>query len=202
MSDKKLLHPRARFRIVENVEYILKDAQGNTKKIFQENRLARFLIGKMGWLSPLWINSIFAPFISPFLGAFSDRRVISNLVTNAGMAGIASRINGSGSEAAFTYIAVGTGTNAAAATDTTLQTEITDSGLARAGATASRVTVDVTNDGARLIYTFSVGGTKAITESGVLNDATTGVLLARQVFTAVNVTSGDSLQITWTFDVD
>jgi len=128
--------------------------------------------------------------------------MISNLVTDAGKAGVASRINGSGSEAAFTYIAVGTGATAADAADTTLQTEITDSGLARVAATASRVTVDVTNDGARLVTTFSVSGTKAVTESGVLNAASSGVLLARQVFSAINVVNGDSLQITWTFDVD
>jgi len=41
-----------------------------------------------------------------------------------------------------------------------------------------------------------------VTESGVLNDASTGTLLARQVFSAINVASGDSLQITWKIDVD
>jgi hypothetical protein len=193
---------RARFRLPYNVEYTLRDRDGNVRPIFQENRLARFLIGKKGLLSPLWINSRFAPFLAPFLGHYAGTRVVSNLVTDAGKAGVASRINGSGSEAAFTYIAVGTGATAANAADTTLQTEITDSGLARAAATASRVTVDVTNDGARLALTFSVSGTKAVTESGVLNAGSSGVLLCRQVFSAINVISGDSLTITWTIDVD
>lgn len=135
-------------------------------------------------------------------GKIKDKRVIKNLVVDAGKAGVASRINGSGAEAAFTFIAVGIGTTAAAAGDTTLQTEITDSGMARAAATASRVTVDVTNDGARLDKTFSVTGTKAVTEAGVLNAASAGTLLGRQVFSAVNVVNTDTLQVIYTFDVD
>lgn len=126
-----------------------------------------------------------------------DTGWLKNLITNAGLAGLASRTNGDGSEAAFTYLAVGTGTTAAAAGDTTLETEITDSGLARAAGTASRTTTTVTNDTARLTKTFSVTGTKAVTEIGILNAASTGTLLCRQVFTAVNVQNGDSLAVTY-----
>lgn len=124
------------------------------------------------------------------------------MITNAGMAGVASRINGAGSENAFTYIAIGIGTNAAAATDTTLQSEITTNGGERAAATCTRVTTDVTNDTAQNVVTFNFTGTFAVTEAGVLNAASTGTLLCRQVFTAVNVASGDSLQITFKVDVD
>ena len=184
-----------------NVSYILKDKDGNIKPIFQENFIARFLL-KMGLLSPLWINRSYAFSLAPFLGYWGKCRRVSNLVTNAGQAGIASRINGAGAEAAFTYIALGTGTNAANATDTTLQTELATSGLSRAAASVSRVTTDVTNDTARLTNTFSVTGSAAITESGVLNAASSGTLLARQVFSAVNVVNTDSLSVTWSFDVD
>lgn len=184
-----------------NVEYVLRDAEGNVKPMFQENGLCRFLL-KNSVLNPHWINSKIASFLMPFLGRWSDKRMVSNLITNAGMAGVASRINGSGAEAAFTYIGVGTGTTAAAVGNTTLETEIVDSGLDRAAATAARTTVDVTNDAATLAKTFSVTGTKAVTESGVFNAVSGGVLLARQVFSAVNVVSGDSLAITWTIDVD
>lgn len=190
------------FNLGHNVSYVLRDKDGKVKPLFQENRLARFLIGHKGWLSPQWINSAFAPILSPFLGSWSSKMEIHNLITNAGAAGVASRINGSGGEAAFTYIAVGTGTNAAAVGDTTLETELASAGLSRAAATASRVTTDVTNDSARLAYTFTVTGTAAVTESGVLNASSGGVLLARQVFSAVNVINGDSLSVTWTFDVD
>lgn len=132
-------------------------------------------------------------------GNIKDFRKLRNLITSAGLAGLASRINGDGSAAAFTYLAVGTGTGAAAAGDTTLGTEITDSGLARAAATCSRTQTNVANDTAKLSKTWSVSGTKAVTEVGALNADTDGTLLGRQVFTAVNVVSGDSLQIDYSF---
>jgi hypothetical protein len=126
---------------------------------------------------------------------FSQR--VKNLITSAGKAGLASRCNGSGAEAAFTYIALGTGTNAAAVGDTTLQTELAASGLSRANATASRTTTSVSNDTARLVHTFTVSGTVAVTEAGILNASSGGVLLCRTVFSAVNVVSGDSLVVTY-----
>lgn len=163
---------------------------GEPKKVFQENKLFIWAM-KKGILSP------YAPKIPLLLGHWSAKKTVSNLVTTAGKAGIASRINGSGGEAAFTYIAVGTGTAAAAAGDTALQTETAASGLSRVNATASRVTTTTTNDTAQLQNTFSVTGTVAVTESGILNASSSGTLLARQVFSAVNVVNGDSLQVTW-----
>lgn len=186
---------RAKTHLKENMTYRVFDKDGNVKPIFQQNKLFTWLM-KKGIVSPHFIK---IPFL---LGRWQDHMVGANLITNAGMAGVASRINGDGSEAAFTYIAVGTGTTAAAATDTTLETEISDSGLSRAAATASRTTTDVTNDTARLQKTFSVTGTKAVTEAGALNAASVGVLLNRQVFSAINVVNGDSLQITIDVDVD
>jgi hypothetical protein len=176
--------------IPENVEYVLRDKDGNVKPLFQENRLFRFLLRK-GIVSPN------APKISFLLGTWQNVKVQPNLVTSAGKAGAASRINGSGGEAAFTYIAVGTGATAASVSDTALQTELAASGLSRVNATASRITTSVTNDTAQLQTTFTVTGTQAVTESGILNNSSGGTLLARQVFSAINVVNGDSLQITW-----
>ena len=68
-------------------------------------------------------------------GVIKDERFISNLITNAGFAGMASRCNGDGAEAVFTYIAVGTGNTAAAVGDTTLETELAADGLSRAAGT-------------------------------------------------------------------
>lgn len=116
------------------------------------------------------------------------------MITSAGKAGVASRINGSGSEAAFTYLELGTGTTAAAVGNTALETPITDSGLARAAATCTRTTTSVANDTAKLDYTWTASGSKAITECGAFNAASSGTLLARNVFSAVNVVSGDSFQ--------
>ena len=192
---------KARVGMVENVEYVLRDKFGNIKPLFQENSLLRFLL-KHELISPLWVNKWYSAILSPFFGFWAHKKLVSNLVTDTGRAGVASRINGSGAEAAFTYIAVGTGTTAANVTDTALETELAADGLSRAAASVSRVTTDVTDDSARMTVTFSVTGTQAVTESGVLNAASSGVLLARQVFTAVNVVNGDSLAVTWTIDVD
>lgn len=134
-------------------------------------------------------------------GEIKEEREDDNLIVNAGLAGIASRLNGSGAEAAFTYLAVGTGAVAAAAGDTTLGTELSASGLARAAATATRATTTVTNDTAVLDYTWSVTGTAAVTEVGALNAASVGTLLGRQVFAAINVANGDSLQMTYSFSI-
>lgn len=186
----------AQLRSSDNVEYVLRDKNGTIKPLFQENAFAKALL-KSGALSPLWITRWYAPLISLFLGYNSYSKVIGNLVTTVGFAGSAGRLMGSGSPAAFTWIAVGTGTNAAAITDTTLQTESSTSGLSRVSGTVSLVTTTGTNDTAQVTNTFSVTGTVAVTESGVLNASSSGTLLCRQVFSAINVVSGDSLAVTW-----
>lgn len=177
-------------------------ADGKAKAIFQESKLGNFLM-KKGIVSPSWINSKLSPVLSPFMGSWSSSKLHANLITNAGKAAVASRINGSGAEAVFASIGQGTGVTAANVADTALGTEVTASGGAAsgvhvvAGATASRTTTTVTNDTATFVGTVSITGTIAVTESGVFNATTNGTLLARQVFSAINVVNGDSLQYTW-----
>jgi len=190
-----LLKSRGRMKMKYNVAYELRDAEGNLKPIFQPNALMQYLV-KNGHLSP------HAPKIPFLFGHWSKRSVIANLVTTAGKGGVASRINGAGSEAVFDYIAIGEGTTAAAIGDTALESEISSAGGSRAQATASRTTTDTSNDTARLVNTFSFTGSFAVTESGVLNAGSGGTLLCRDVFSAINVENGDSLQITWDVDVD
>lgn len=128
-------------------------------------------------------------------GNLKDEREIKNVITKTGLAQIALLAGASGD--AFTYLALGTGATAATSDDTALETETSASGLARAAATVSRVTTTVTNDTLQLAKTFTAGASAAITECGILNAATDGVLLGRQVFSAVNVVSGDSLAVTY-----
>ncbi len=211
-------NPHAKVPTKENFTYVLRDKDGNVKKLWQANALGRLILKalryinpdpiakvigeggqvvssyvKSGLLNKLAANGIQLPMIT---GRFVNELKIANLVTSAGKAGIASRINGSGAEAAFTYIAIGTGTTAAAIGDTTLETEITTGGGARASATASRTTTTVTNDTATLVHTFTFSSSFAVTEAGALNAASSGVLGNRQVFSAVNVVSSDTLQVT------
>ena len=190
----KLLRFLGQIRFYENVEYVLKDKDGKIKPLFQPNKIFAWLV-KKGFASPF--THLEHSSLQFLMGSWRTSLNIRNLVTNAGFAGVASRIGGAGAEAVFTYIALGTGVVAAAVTDTTLGTEITTGGGARSNATASRVTTTVTNDTAQLQYTFTFSAGFAITESGVLNAASAGVLLCRQVFSAVNVVSTDQLQITW-----
>lgn len=183
------------YDMLHNVEYVVKGADGKVKPIFQQNELYTLAM-KKGILSPFAYQK-FGGIFAPVLGHWSGSAKVKNLITNAGFGGISSRVNGAGAQAAFTYIAVGTGVVAANVTDTTLGTETAASGLSRAAATCTQVTTTVTNDTAQQVVTFTVTGTVAVTESGVLNAASAGTLLCRQVFSAINVVSGDSLQITW-----
>jgi len=192
----------------DNVSYKLIGADGKTKKLFAMNSFGqsalRFFrkhvskpIGADGRVKPGVLNHLAAygvqiPFIS---GRFVNELNIANLMTNAGLAGLAGRMAGGSAAGVFDVIGVGTGTTAADAADTTLETETTDGGLGKAQGTVSLVTTTVTNDTNQVTKTFSVTDTKAITESGLLN--ATPTLLCHQVFAAINVVDGDSLQMTW-----
>lgn len=204
-------------RMYENVRYQLRDAQGRIKPMFAMNAFGNAILAavrakynaydergelKNTFLARLATNGIRIPFIT---GMWVGEMELANLVVDTGKAAVASRINGSGGEAAFTYIGIGIGATAAAAGDTALQTERDETGATNTNhksATASRVTTDVTNDTAQLVVTFNITATLAITESGVFNATPNGVMLCRQVFSAINVVSGDSLQVTWKIDVD
>jgi len=133
-------------------------------------------------------------------GKIVEERELKNLIVNAGKAEAAGLLNGVTS-GPFTYLAIGIGTTPAAAGDTALQSEITTGGGARASATCSRVTTAVTNDTAQLVHEWTFSSTFAVTEAGILDAAAAGNLLARQVFSAINVVSGSKLEITWKVQV-
>src|SRR3990167_6359449 len=110
-----------------NTEMRLIGADGKVKLIWQENKLCMKLINE-GILSPLWINSKMAFTLKPFLGHWAQSKKYKNLITNTGFAAIASRLNGNGSEAVFASIGQGTGSTAASAANTALETERTAAG--------------------------------------------------------------------------
>ena len=118
-------------------------------------------------------------------------------LTNTGFAGVALLMAG------IDYIGLGTGTTAAAATDTTLETETSATGLARAQGTVSQETTTVTDDTHQVVKTFtnSSAGTVAVTEAGIFADASGGIMYDHQVFSAVNVEVGNSLQVTYKIKV-
>ena len=126
------------------------------------------------------------------------------MITNAGRAVITARLYGVAA-AAFCAIGIGTGTNAPANTDTALQTGVTASGSADGGVhaiptastTPSSQTTTVANDTAQWQGTVTASGAIAVTEAGLFNADSAGTMLCRQTFSAVNLASGDSLQITF-----
>jgi len=130
--------------------------------------------------------------IDPATGVVKDRREVKNLVVTAGKQFIASRM-ASASAGVMSHMAVGTGTTAAAAGDTALQTEIGRvalSSLAAAGAVVTHAA------------TFPAGaGTGAVTEAGIFNASSAGTMQCRTVFPVVNKGADDAMQITWTVTV-
>lgn len=121
-------------------------------------------------------------------------------IPNAGLAEMSNLWSGESSPLKMTHIAVGTGDTAFAAADTTLETEITDSGLARVAATVTRETTNVTDDTTQLVTTFTVTGTKTIKEVGILNASSTGDLGGRTVLeTPKDVVNGSSYTVTYKF---
>ena len=118
-------------------------------------------------------------------GKLRLERKVKNTIVNVGKAQVAGLINGVVTTP-FTYIAIGTGTTAASASDTGLENE-----THREAATTSRETTSVTNDTAVLQVTFS-----GYAASG-------GNMLCRRTFSAINVDwdAGDALQVTWKITV-
>lgn len=94
----------------------------------------------------------------------------------------------------FKYHDSGVGTTAENITDTAMET--TD-GESRATGTQTESAANAY----RSVGTISYTTTKAITEHGLFNDATTGTLMDRTVFSAVNVVNGDSIQYTYTLTI-
>lgn len=120
-------------------------------------------------------------------------RDIPNTIVTAGKNDIASLITGAGS--VMTYMAVGTGTTAVAAGDTTLETESDRNALSTSGGTASTNTVE-------FVAVWNAGdGTGSLTEAGLFSASSGGTMLARTVFSAVNKGASDVLTITWTITV-
>lgn len=122
--------------------------------------------------------------------------MLATVFTNAGAAIITNRIISAGT--APKNIGWGIGTTAAAVTDTALVTESapTTAGGRTVG-TESRTTVTNTNDNYQVAGTVTAGSSLAITEAGLFDAVTSGNMLIRSVFSAVNVVSGDSIAFTF-----
>lgn len=113
-----------------------------------------------------------------------------NIITNAGIDFLCNAFGSSTRPAAMGYIAVGTGTTAAAAGDTKLATEsLRKASTYTHAAGTTKLTVT---------STFAPGeATGAITEAGAVNAATGGTFFDRVVFPVINKGASDTLTVTF-----
>ena len=116
-----------------------------------------------------------------------------NIIVNGGFDFVADAIgNASSRPGVMGWIALGTGTTAAAATQIALVTEIKRNAATYAHTTGTKV------------FTFTSSypagdATGAITEAGVFNAASAGSMFDRVVFPVVNKGADDSLTAVFTF---
>ena len=116
---------------------------------------------------------------------------VDNLVVTTGKGYVASRMKDA-TATAMSHMAIGTGSTAAAASDTALGSESARVALASPNGTVV--------SGADVTYTATFGagtGTAAITEAAILNASSSGTMLCRTVFAVVNKGASDSMTITW-----
>jgi hypothetical protein len=123
---------------------------------------------------------------------------LATVFVNAGAAIVTNRMIQAGT--APKNIGWGTGTTAAAVTDTALQTEVapTTSGGRTVGS-ESRTTITNTNDNYQVTGTVTqaAAGPTAITEAGLFDAVTAGNMLIHSVFAAINVGPADSIAFTF-----
>lgn len=119
--------------------------------------------------------------------------VVPNIVVTDGKEYIASRMKDA-TATAMSHMAIGTGSTAAAAGDSTLGTE---------AGRVSLTSTTVTSNAVAYVATFGAGtGTGAITEAGIFNASSSGDMLCRTVFSVINKGAADTLGITWTVTVN
>jgi hypothetical protein len=130
-------------------------------------------------------------------GNVKDEREIKNLVVNAGLAYIASRMVGT-AKAVMSHMGLGAGTTAAGAAQTDLVSML-----------GAREALDSTTiagvNSAKVVYvsSFEAGdATGAVTEAGIFNAAVGGDMLCRTVFAVVNKAADDTMTVTWTITLN
>jgi hypothetical protein len=126
-------------------------------------------------------------------GNIKDQREVKNLVVNAGLAYIASRMVGT-SKSVMSHMALGSGTTAAAAGQADLV-----SILGSREALDSTTIAGTNNEKVVYVSSFEAGdATGAVTEAGIFNAASGDDMLCRTVFSVVNKAADDTMSVTWT----
>lgn len=135
-------------------------------------------------------------------GNIKAYRQTDNLIVNQGIYATSDKLFGTAlvsNEGTFNFVGIGTGTTSPAAGNTNVVSQLSNK---RTG-TVTDVTGSST--GGQIVGFWAAGklkngsGTNAITEAGLFDTFAnaTGLMYARQTFTAINAGSSDSLTVTW-----
>ena len=127
-------------------------------------------------------------------GNIKQEELVHNLVVDAGENHIADRLSTTPTGAAMGWMAIGTGSTAAAFGDTALGAEVDRNALTSATDSVNVVTY---------VGTWAAGdGTNAaLREAGIFNASSVGTMLARAVYSNIDKQAGDTLTITWTVTI-
>ena len=127
------------------------------------------------------------------------RELFATVITNVGLAIITNRIIQAGT--APKYIGWGTGAGTAAVGDTTLFTEalvnLTAGSTDHTTGTEARTTTTQTNDTYTVTGTRAATGSGTVTNAGLWDAASGGVLFVKGDFTGIGLVSGDSIAFTF-----
>lgn len=148
---------------------------------------------------PNWFSKLTGLKIGKYVSEISE----PNMIVNTGLVALGAGVFDSAYSTKFTYIAVGSGSTAADPTDTALQTELTDNGMARAQGDYSQKTTTIANDTKVLTYTFTATGTAStVRETGVFSASSEGTMINRYVLPSdTTIDVGSSIQITHEFQI-
>jgi hypothetical protein len=191
LGDVPLSHMLRQTR-AENTDKLLAHAEER-----QAARVARYWWLVVGLIIGV-VCTAFASYLQHlWFGLFVLGPVVG-IVTTAGVAYMAADFASGGVSpriSAFNFQDSGTGTNAAATTDTALQTPTGGARVAGTQTTPGSTNVYKT------VATISYTSTLAITEWGLFSASSSGTLWDRRVFSAINVLNGDAIQFSYSLTI-
>jgi hypothetical protein len=123
-------------------------------------------------------------------GNIKEERHEKNLVVSAGLNFICSRMKDT-TDGVMSHMGLGSGTTAAAAGDTDLESIL--------GSREALDSTTVSSNTIQYVSSFEAGdATGAVTEAGIFNASSAGTMLCRVVFAAINKSADDTMSVTWT----
>lgn len=128
---------------------------------------------------------------------------VATVFTTTGKAIVAKRLIGA-TPAQITpnFQAIGTGATGAARTavvgDTALSTEVETRVNTNAFTT---VTTTLTNDTAQLVQTTTATTARSVDEAGLFDASSTGNMFISATFNVISLATGDSIQLTWKWQI-